>query len=481
MDGENYNDGLSATVVVADVTGDGLQDMMITADGYDSAEGILYIYPGAATDLDGDGYASAQDDGSGVYATYDCNDREASLYPTTWYLDADGDGEGAAASTTISCGQAVGYVSNANDCDDSSASVTTSATETCDSIDNNCDGTIDEGVTTTYYLDSDSDGYGSTTTISACSAPSGYVTNSTDCDDSLPTASPTGTETCGDSIDQNCDGSDLSCSSVDADGDSLSEDDGDCDDTNATIYPFATETCGDSIDQDCDGSDTTCAASDGDGDTYTTDTDCNDSDASIYPSATEIADDGIDQDCDGVDTTTTSTTTDDDGDGYDTTTDCDDTNDTVYPGALELGDGLDNDCDDRFDERLLTGSITSVPTSVDAGASFDVEYELTNDTGITDFRVELLINNYSNFNIYSTAASWGIVPSKAMYICTSSRCTTMDDSTVTLPMGLTTTATTTVIMPATVTSGETYTVRIRVTDDATGQYFVRDLDRVAIN
>ena len=41
------------------------------------------------------------------------------------------------------------------------------ATETCDSVDNDCDGSTDEGVTTTYYRDADTDGYGASGTTTA--------------------------------------------------------------------------------------------------------------------------------------------------------------------------------------------------------------------------------------------------------------------------------------------------------------------------
>ena len=45
---------------------------------------------------------------------------------------------------------------------------------TCNGIDDNCDGLIDEGVKTTYFADSDGDGYGdvSSDTLN-CSLPLG--------------------------------------------------------------------------------------------------------------------------------------------------------------------------------------------------------------------------------------------------------------------------------------------------------------------
>ena len=183
----------------------------------------------------------------------DCNDNDNTVHPgatevcngiddncdglvdegvqTTFYRDADGDGYGDAAFTTLACSAPSGYVSNSTDCDDSKSSVHPGATEVCNGIDDNCDGQIDEGVKTTFYRDADGDGFGNAaiTTI-ACSAPSGYVFNSTDCDDTKASVYPGATEVCN-GIDDDCDGL-VDEGFLDTDGDNIRDcvdpdDDGD--------------------------------------------------------------------------------------------------------------------------------------------------------------------------------------------------------------------------------------------------------------
>ena len=96
--------------------------------------------------------------------------------------------------------------------------------------------------------------------------------------------------------------------SKDNDGDGFSRRQGDCNDKDATMYPGAMEICGDFIDQDCNGSDLSCQGVDNDGDGYTENQgDCNDSIASIHPGAMEICGDFIDQDCNGKDQVCTAT------------------------------------------------------------------------------------------------------------------------------------------------------------------------------
>ena len=56
--------------------------------------------------------------------------------------------------------------------------------ESCDGIDNNCNGQVDEGLLNIYYYDGDGDGTGNpNATTQSCTLPGGYVTNSNDCND----------------------------------------------------------------------------------------------------------------------------------------------------------------------------------------------------------------------------------------------------------------------------------------------------------
>ncbi|MBC2717812.1 MAG: DNRLRE domain-containing protein [Desulfobacteraceae bacterium] len=176
----------------------------------------------------------------------------------------------------------------------------------------------------------------------------GYTENQGDCNDSDSSIHPGAIEICGDGIDQDCNGSDLICpEDIDNDGDGYTENQGDCNDSDSSIHPGAAEICGDGIDQDCNGSDLICPEDiDNDGDGYTENQgDCNDSDPSIHPDAIEICGDGIDQDCDGSDLTCPEDI-DNDGDGYtENEGDCNDSDATIHPDAIEIcGDGIDQDC-----------------------------------------------------------------------------------------------------------------------------------------
>ena len=88
---------------------------------------------------------------------------------STWYLDADGDSFGS-ASTTVACAGA-GLVATSTDCDDTSATVNPAATETCNDLDDDCDGLTDDASATgqsSWYLDADGDTFGGARLAVAC-------------------------------------------------------------------------------------------------------------------------------------------------------------------------------------------------------------------------------------------------------------------------------------------------------------------------
>ena len=85
-------------------------------------------------------------------------------------------GVGACASTGVtSC--VAGAVQN-------SCVAGTPVLEVCDGIDNNCDGSVDNGVGPIWFRDADGDGHGvSSQTLQACTQPLGYVATTGDCND----------------------------------------------------------------------------------------------------------------------------------------------------------------------------------------------------------------------------------------------------------------------------------------------------------
>jgi hypothetical protein len=194
------------------------------------------------------------------------------------YPDGDGDGYGDASIPAVpfqGCALPAGFSSNNLDCDDTDPSVNPDAIEKiCDGKDNNCDGIIDEGLTTSVYPDADGDGFGfsGVSATPVCVVPDGYVTNNDDCDDTNAAIYPGAPESCN-GVDDDCDGLiDESVTTIfykDADGDGYGDGSdtisacnpdtghtatvsGDCDDTNAAIHPGAPELCN-GVDDDCDG------------------------------------------------------------------------------------------------------------------------------------------------------------------------------------------------------------------------------------
>ena len=219
------------------------------------------------------------------------------------------------------------------DCDDQNTNINPDATEICDEIDNNCDSLIDDqdetlDLTTasTWFADSDGDGFGSTDTVQTCVMPTGYTDNQDDCDDQNTNINPDATEIC-DEIDNNCDsliddqdfGLDLSSAVTwylddDNDGQGTPDDSTiaclqpnkyvdnsqDCDDSEpltffGNAFMEAQLDCYQDLDQDGYGESTPSNIHVAAGE------DCDDTDDTINPNAVDTPADGIDQDCDGSD------------------------------------------------------------------------------------------------------------------------------------------------------------------------------------
>jgi hypothetical protein len=81
----------------------------------------------------------------------------------------------------------------------------TPGNEVCDGQDNDCDGQIDEGVSVPLFEDADGDGYGNRdATIQGCAGQDGYADNDDDCDDTKEDVNPDAEEACNDGVDNNC-------------------------------------------------------------------------------------------------------------------------------------------------------------------------------------------------------------------------------------------------------------------------------------
>ncbi len=362
------DDGLAENTYYADADSDGFGDEDATTET--CAATAPSGYTSDATDCD-DSNAAINTDGYDVCedgVDQDCSGADDTCVVTA--TDADGDGDDDVAF-------------GGGDCDDTNAAISSRATELCDAVDNNCDGTVDEDSAadaSTWYEDSDSDGYGnSSSTTAACSQPTGYTSDNTDCDDTTSSVSPAASETAYNGTDDDCD---ATTPDDDLDGDSYNLAD-DCDDEDAAVSPSGYDVCEDGVDQDCSGADETCVvtATDADGDGHDAiadgGDDCDDTVAAVNPAATEVCD-GVDNDCNGDTDDDDSGVADQstwyrdaDSDSYGSAsspqaacdqpsgyvadnTDFNDSSAAAYPGATEICDEIDNDGDSSTDEGVTT-------------------------------------------------------------------------------------------------------------------------------
>jgi len=298
-------------------------------------------------------------------------------------------------SLGASCTVGVGACQNTGTmvCDGTGTGTTCSAipgvpvTETCDTVDNDCDGSIDENFPLGQPCDGSDDDLCATGTWTCAADGTAECVNETE----------SYTETC-DGVDNNCDG-------VPDDGFGLGTpcDGPDSDFCNegvlecepATLGVICSDTSGDSV-EICNGIDDDCDGKIDEG--FDVGFPCDGPDADLClrgekvcsadGSTTVCADDspnsdevcnGFDDDCDGsTDEQDAGGCTvyyaDNDQDGFGagpgqclcaptgpftstSDTDCDDTRNDVYPGSVEVCDGVDQDCDGTTDENPQTDSL----------------------------------------------------------------------------------------------------------------------------
>jgi hypothetical protein len=290
-------------------------------------------------DFDGDGFTNCQGD---------CNDDPnaggRTVGPTRSELvgdslDNDCDGQVDENTDEDGDGFSTGGPMASRDCNDKIADVNPGAVERCDGFDNNCDGRVDEG------FDQDGD------FVAVCAG---------DCNDMNASINPTRSEVCGNGADDNCDG--RIDEDSDSDGDGVSTCAGDCNDFNPTVHGAAGPVA--AAPEVCDGQDNNCnrlfdEGFDGDNDgTPGCFGDCDDRNPNIGPRSFEVPNNNVDDNCNGeVD----EGQTDRDMDGFPPVCgDCNDFDPRINPRASEVCNRVDDNCDAYVDSAPGRFNLCSV-------------------------------------------------------------------------------------------------------------------------
>ena len=306
---------------------------------------------------------------------------------SVYYEDYDSDGQGNINELLCLCGPEGTFTSQNNkDCDDTEQSTYLGAPELCDLVDSNCNESLvdtypdTDGDLSPDCVDEDDDGDLDPDVSDCDDLNNAIFTGATetcdlidsDCDGSL--------------VDEfaNLDDDDLpDCvdTDVDGDGDPAGSD---CDDLDASIYNGAEELC-DTIDSDCDGSvvdefedtdedlEPDCTDEDDDNDLIKDDGDgsgtegdswcaggtpvnCDDNCPKLANTdQANFDNDAFGDDCDP----------DDDNDSDPDETDCDDANDSIYSGAPETCDLIDSDCDGSLIDEFPNSDDDETPNCED--------------------------------------------------------------------------------------------------------------------